>query len=328
MAFLGWLPFHPFHRQRNRHRGAAPAAPGFRRIAGIPLSSLLLVLPIAAATDRAAGASAQRPRLSDAVAEAGKPPAAQQPIFVSKASEPPVADECRAEDVETVFDLTYAFLELASAAWRLTSDTTEVDTSVATADGAIGGPLRPTAYFTLKAGAARLGGHELDGMATRSIGLGIGTMGKARLKLGLYFAGADLADAPRVADGIRSASELGADAALLVDLAPAHAAVGAQILMGARLGRFQWKYRNPVETIDVDFLESAFLYDDRTLAVSPYAGFGLEVLRTRRTHLTVTAIVGARTYGSSTEEGFANDFFTTANFAELGIEVGFFPEAR
>lgn len=286
-------------------------ATGSSRLAG------LACLALAALAAAALPVAAEKPKLSDVVKQAAKPPAEQEPVGAAAPSEsktkspdsPPAPDWPSAPpppaDRPAGHGEVIVFPEVHGAAALL-----PVELVGYSFGGVLPGdaPRADSPSVLLRAGITGGGG----GLETRSIE-GYGGAGLL----------AGIAGGPWSLDvrGLRSAARLSADLspalrefrawsgdlALRYRLTAPTSRLGMNLVLTGRLGRFGWKYANAVTVVE-SWGERVVRRD--TL---PYravlGGLGVEAAHSGDWSLWLTASAGVQQFADDTGAGFANDLF-------------------
>lgn len=97
--------------------------------------------------------------------------------------------------------------------------------------------------------------------------------------------------------------------------------IGLSPMLGFQLASVGWDYRHPV--LADDGSGPRVVRDDLLDSGAPYAGLAARLIDSPRMQLDWVIKAGARFYGASTWEGFANDSFHPAAFVQVQFETHF-----
>lgn len=273
-------------------------------------------------------ASAEKPKLSDVVKQAAKPPAQQQPVGGSAPSE---------------------------SKTRSSADEPESDRPSVPTPPPPPPPYAEVIYYSAPLGAAALPPAELRGYATGGVlpaSAGAAESGAFKFRLGVAGGGGGLqtrsiegyggggllagvagdrwtADVRALRSAARLSEDLSpalhafrawsGDLALRYRITPPAARVGANLVLTGRLGRFGWKYTNAVTVVES--------WGERVVSrdTLPYrailGGVGIEAGRSDDWSLWLTASAGVQQFADDTGAGFANDLFEDRAVFEITADL-------
>ena len=131
----------------------------------------------------------------------------------------------------------------------------------------------------------------------------------------------------RFAGGIEAAFEnlqgLSADAVGRFAMSEPDAWLGVNLILLARLGRYEWTFRNPVQVAAPDGMRT--VESDAIRYRSFLVGLGLVPLRGWEWSLELTAAAGHQRFEGATAEGFVNDLFQNGPVVEVLAQVVYSP---
>jgi hypothetical protein len=116
---------------------------------------------------------------------------------------------------------------------------------------------------------------------------------------------------------------LSADAVGRVGISEPDAAIGVNFLLLARLGRYDWTFRNPVQVAGYEGIRT--VEEDTIRYRSFLAGLGVVPLRGWEWSLELTAAAGHQRFEGATAQGFVNDLFENGPVVELLAQVVYSP---
>ncbi len=284
---------------------------------------------LAAALAFAHPAGADKPKLSDVVKQAAKPPAEQQPVGGAAPSESKAKAPEALEEPET------------SGPPAAPPPAPPVYSEVILYPGAIGAAALPPAEllgyssgrvlpvppapgepgaFELRAGITGGGGgggaRHIESYGGGGLLVGVGG-GRWTADIRAQRTAARLSE--EISPAMHSFRAWSGDLALRYRLTPPAARVGASLALTGRLGRYGWKYANAV-TVAESWGERVVGRD--TL---PYrailGGLGLEAARSDDWSLWITASAGVQQFADDTGAGFANDLFEDRAVFEITADL-------
>ena len=275
-------------------------------------------VPLLAAFLLAAPASADKPKLSDVAKEAKKPPAEQQPLGAAlsdtktKATEPtptsppPVVREEPPIPGGVVLTVPEYFGPYPVPTYAAPYPSFVVGTS---GDAAPSG-VQLRAGFTGGGGGMQAEGIDGYGGGGLLVGAQSGrwTVDARGLRSSARLAG-DLAPA------FHGFNAWSGDLTLRFRLNDEAASVGTNVVVTGRLGRYGWKYANPVTVTEArgDRIVSRDSLPYRALL----AGLGVEAARSGAWSLWITGAGGWQHFSGETGAGFDNDLFESRGVFEV-----------
>jgi len=113
------------------------------------------------------------------------------------------------------------------------------------------------------------------------------------------------------------------DAVGRIRLSEEYASFEVNFLLLARLGRYDWNFRNPVQVAEPEGIRT---YDHDAIRYRAFmAGLGFVPLRSWEWSLQLTAAGGHQRFASETSAGFDNDLFHNGAVVEVLAEVVYSP---
>jgi hypothetical protein len=282
------------------------------RTAWILATALILPVPAAAAVGLRAVAE-----------EAAKPPGEQEVLGREELSEtktkepaPPAEppDE-RSGPLYVVLEPVY-IAEALAAPYPYASGSTSI--------GMFEPEVPPAPRTRWRFGAVG-GGSGLAADAFGKLGSGGALVGWSVGRVGLDLRGQYTRG--NFAGGIERAFEnlqgLSADAVGRVAVSEPDAAIGVNLLLLARLGRYQWTFNNPVQVAGHEGIRT---YDEDGIRYRSFlAGLGLVPFRGWEWSLELTAAAGHQRFDAATAEGFVNDLFQNGPVVEVLAQLVYSP---
>lgn len=305
------MPACPFGPPTTVRPSRAPV----RAAGGFLLPLLLLIGEGCAVIAADLAEPPSRGKLSDAAEQAKKPPEEQEPVADS-VEEPSTtkSEEDDAADADSPADggddQPGAGEEIVVVPAQLESGRPIV-TVEAVPESVVARPDRIRFFLGPVAGT----GFEAGGIFERIDAFGLQGGGWKVNEwvwtgVEIVHAGLEVKPGHHLNDALHDVTELGLGVVARGYGTPPHTFVGAYLLAGYRFAILDWKWRNPVDGLEGDSINTH----------SFYLGFGVSPIQTKHLHVGANFSYGLRIFANATSEGFENDLFEPVGFGRLMFE--------